>query len=421
MRAAKLARHGNLILRDAERREDALVPGVAQDADDARALGRIEIGVHVGLCELQPRKRRRSRGERLSRRRVLAGHVALRNRPFLDRPDRLARNAIEHIEQSELRRLRDDIDRLAAVVHGQQLRSGDEIVVPQIMMQQLVVPEALAGAKVERQQRIAEQVVPFAIAAPQIEGRRAEREIPDATLLVDRELGPRVRAAGGLPRIGRPGVVAELARARNRVERPDEPAGQHIEGADVSGWRVVPFAGRRTKDEQILEHMARRSRLRAAGRKGRAPEPLAQIHETVYAEARNRLTCSCVELLQVAARRKDDAAIRSILALPVVEPAIGRRAFGREGPDFLTGRRIEREHRAIFADHIHHVIHDKGAEGEAPCGARRWMEPLKLELIHVGFVDLPERGILRSFDAASWLAPRRIQPRARLAEKGRDL
>ena len=247
---------------------------VAQDADDARALGLVEIGIHVRLGELQPRKRRRSRGKRLRRRRLLAGHVALRHRPLLDRPDRLARHAIEHIQQAELRGLRDDVDRLAVVLHGQQLRTGDEIVVPQIVMQQLVMPEALAGAQVEREQRVAEQVVPFAIAAPEIERRRAEREISDAALLVDRELGPRVRAAGGLPRIGRPRVVAELARPRNRVERPDEPAGQHVERADVSGRRVVTFAGRRSKDEQVPEHLARRSRTarrRSATACARAP------------------------------------------------------------------------------------------------------------------------------------------------------
>ena len=36
--------------------------------------------------------------------------------PLFDRPDRLARDAVEHIQQAELRRLRDDVDRLAVRV-----------------------------------------------------------------------------------------------------------------------------------------------------------------------------------------------------------------------------------------------------------------------------------------------------------------
>ena len=110
-----------------------------------------------------------------------------------------------------------------------------------------------------------------------------------------------------------------------------------------------------------------------------------------------------------------------VLALPVVEPAIGRRAFGRERPDFFARRRVEREHRAVFADHIHHVVDDERAEGEAPGRARRRMEPLQLELVDVALVDLLQRGILRPLDAAARLAPGRIQPRARLAAHDREL
>ena len=210
------------------------------------------------------------------------------------------------------------------------------------------------------------------------------------------------------------------------MERPDQPARQHVERADVSGRRVVSFARGRAEDEQVAEHLPRRSRLRAAGRQRRAPEPLTQIHEAVDAKARNRFSCSCVELLQVTARREDDAAIGAVRALPVIEPAIGRRAFGRRGPDFPAGRRVEREHRAVLPDHIHHVVDDERAEGEAPRRPRRGMEPLQLELMHVGFIDLPERGILRPLDAAARLAPGRVQPRARLAahdehlRKGRE-
>ena len=82
---------------------------------------------------------------------------------------------------------------------------------------------------------------------------------------------------------------------------------------------------------------------------------------------------------------------------------------------------VEREHGAVFADDVHHVVDDERAEGEAPGRARRRMEPLQLELMDVALVDLLERGILRALDAAARLAPGRVQPRARLAAHDEQL
>ncbi len=202
--AAKLAGDRDLALRDAERREDAFVARLPHDADDALTLGFVEIRIHIRFSELQPGKRRGPGREGLRRRRLLTRNVALRNWPFLDRPDRLSRYTIEHIQQPEFRRLRDDVDRLAVVFHREQLRAGDQIVVPQIVMKDLVMPEALARPQIECEQRVAEQVVAFAIAAPEIEGRRAGREISDAARLVDGKLGPGVGAPSRLPRVWRP-------------------------------------------------------------------------------------------------------------------------------------------------------------------------------------------------------------------------
>src|SRR5688572_3492155 len=130
-------------------------------------------------------------------------------------------------------------------------------------MQQLVMPEPLAGAQIECKERIAKEVVSFAIAAPQIECGGSEREISDAALLVDCELGPRVCAARSFPRIGRPRVVAELSRTRDRMEGPHKFAGQHVERANVTGRRVVAFTRSRSQHQQIAENLPRRSRLRA--------------------------------------------------------------------------------------------------------------------------------------------------------------
>ena len=187
--------------------------------------------------------------------------------------------------------------------------------------------------------------------------------------------------------------------------------------ADVAGWRVVALAGSRTEHEQIAPHLTGRSRLRATGGQRGAAEPLAQVHEAVGAEARDRLPRSRIELLKVAARREDEAAIGAVVVFPVVEAAVGRRAFGIEPPDFLPRHGIEREHRAVLADDVHHVVDDERAEGEPADRARRGKEPLQLELMNVALVDLLECRVLRAFDAAAGLAPGRVQPRPALTAK----
>src|SRR4030095_59934 len=81
----------------------------------------------------------------------------------------------------------------------------------------------------------------------------SKREVGDAALLVDRDLTPRVDAAGPLPGALRPGVVAELSWIGNRVKRPRELAGHDVVGAKIARRRAVAFAGLGSRDEQVLE------------------------------------------------------------------------------------------------------------------------------------------------------------------------
>src|SRR5260370_36845180 len=98
--------------------------------------------------------------------------------------------------------------------YSEQLRRYREIVVPQIVMDGLEVPQALARARIQRQQRIAKQVVPFAVASVEIVARGPQREICDTPFLVNRLLATVVKAAGRLPRIGKPIVVTRISRPR---------------------------------------------------------------------------------------------------------------------------------------------------------------------------------------------------------------
>ena len=105
--------------------------------------------VDVVRLERLPGEGGRFGRERLRRRRHFAGNLALRDRALFDRPQRLAGQALEHVEESGLARLRDDVDASPLVSDGEELRRGGEVVVPEIVVHSLEVPLPRAGAGVE--------------------------------------------------------------------------------------------------------------------------------------------------------------------------------------------------------------------------------------------------------------------------------
>src|SRR5207245_10155563 len=83
--------------------------------------------------------------KRLRRRVPLSGHVTLWNRSLLDRPHRLTGDAIEHVQPGLLGRLCDGLDRLSVDDDVRENRGRRDIVVPDPVMHELVMPLALAG------------------------------------------------------------------------------------------------------------------------------------------------------------------------------------------------------------------------------------------------------------------------------------
>src|SRR5262249_29168185 len=161
--------------------------------------------------KLLAREGGRSSRERLRRPRLLAGHVALGDRALLDGPQRLAGHPVEDPHEALLAELRDRGDRLAAVPDGQQLPRGGIVVIPDIVVDHLEVPEAFAGPGIEGQQAIAKEIRAFAVDSVEVVLGTGGRRVDDAALLIDGELAPHIGAADALPRIFRPRVVAELA------------------------------------------------------------------------------------------------------------------------------------------------------------------------------------------------------------------
>ena len=174
---------------------------------------------HVLRERLSHERRRRDR-IRLRVRGLLAFHMRGRNTTVLDREERLSGRALENVDVTRLGDLRDGVDFATVARHGDQCRRGGEVPVPQVVLYRLEMPETLSGFRIEREQRVGEQIVPDTVRAVEVECRRAGGGEHDAALLIDGDARPGVRATGDLPRIGRPRIVSELAGARDRVKDP---------------------------------------------------------------------------------------------------------------------------------------------------------------------------------------------------------
>ena len=85
-----------------------------------------------------------------------------------------------------------------------QVRRRRVVVVPQSVVDDLVVPLAHAGVRVEAHERFGEEVRAGTAAAVEIVARRAERHVDEPALGVERHRRPGVGVAGEAPRVVRP-------------------------------------------------------------------------------------------------------------------------------------------------------------------------------------------------------------------------
>src|SRR5207237_3483451 len=118
-----------------------------------------------------------------------------------------------------------------------------------------------AGPGIERDEAGGEEVGSFPVPPVKVVLGACGGDVDDAALLVDRLLTPVVGAADRLPRVGGPGVVAELAGARHGVEGPRQDPGAYIEGANVARRGRVLLVRRRAHDDAVLEDPAGRAAL----------------------------------------------------------------------------------------------------------------------------------------------------------------
>src|SRR4029453_17032373 len=133
--------------------------------------------------------------ERLRRGWSLSRRRRLRNGPFLDWPDRFARDAIEDVREALLRLLNARFVRPYIDANARENGRRRWIEVPQIVMRQLKMPHAFAGVRLHTNEALAKEVVAKAVAAVHVTGRRSDRHVHVAEFLVGTEERPHGRLA----------------------------------------------------------------------------------------------------------------------------------------------------------------------------------------------------------------------------------
>ena len=189
----------------------------------------------------------------------------------------------------------------AVVADGQELGRGRVVVVPDVVVDHLEMPEPLAGAGVEGEQAVAEEVGALPVGAVEVVFRTGGREVDDAALFVDRELAqtlapPTVfQASGG--QVSSPNSPGRGMVWNVQASLPVRTSKARMSpGAEPYPWLVaVPTMMRSSKTRPGA---IRRTEYFAGSRRA-----LREVHAAVHAERpRSTLPVSGVERFEVAAR-----------------------------------------------------------------------------------------------------------------------
>ena len=73
-------------------------------------------------------------------------------------------------------------------------------------------------------------------------------------------------------------------------------------------------------------------------------------------------------------------------------------------PDLISFRCVQRHQRAVPGQHVHYIVDNDGIE-EISAVIARGISPGDLQLIHVGFVDLGQRDVVRGVETAAIIHP----------------
>ena len=183
---------------DRRREQRPAQEGRTVDLDRPGVQLRREVD-QIALAHALAVEGRRLGGEGLHARGPFAGDGALRHLALLDRPHGLAGLAVEDVGEGLLADLGYGLDPLPVDLDVEEDRSAGEVVVPESVPHRLEVPLLLAGRGVDGDQALGVEIVPVAVAAVVVAGRRAGTEVDPARLVVAAHPRPHVAVAGVAP------------------------------------------------------------------------------------------------------------------------------------------------------------------------------------------------------------------------------
>ncbi len=281
------------------------------------------------------------------------------------------------------------------------------------MVHELEVPQPLAGLEVDGDEALREQVVAGPVAAVVVAGGDLDREVGDAQLLVDGQVGPHPGVPGVDGRVVQPRVASELAGPGDGVEDPPALAGAGVVAADVAldvlAARGRPAGAVRGPDD---DHVA-------GDDGGAVPPDLAgqgvdglvvvalEVDDAVDPEPRHGPPRARVEPDELVADGDQVDALVALAVGPVGDAAARHAADGVHpplafveavDPQQLAGGRVERHHVAAAAGGgVEHAVDHQGRGLVVEVGERPEVggaeAPLDLEVVEVVGGDLVERGV----------------------------
>ena len=243
-------------------------------------------------------------------------------------------------------------------------------------------------------------------------GRRQLYE-DQAELFVRGNAAPRAQIAGVLPGILSPRLVAELARLRHDVERPEAFTRTRVIGTHVLGNRflddtAVACTAGDARDDDDVAH-----RDGASGPTVLPSQRLVsvQAHSSLIAELAVELPGRDVDRVQILASRREHALLRAVAPINDASRALPVRLFLCRVerlllPNCLARTRMDRPHQSDRVRRVEHATdHERGrAEisahpklriGFLELGLDGGAAPKDFELVHVVPIDLIERRISR--------------------------
>ena len=385
--------------------------------------------------------------EELCRVRDLTRHIRRLDLALLERPDRLAGHAVEHVQPALLGRLHDDLARPAVDRDVGQDRRARQVPVPDPVLDELEVPLALAGPQIDGHQALAVEPGAWPMAAVVVAGRHLDRQVHQPELLVGAHLRPHAGVARVLLGAALPGVVAEFAGAGNRVENPQPLARPHVVAAHVAlvvaaAHRTAALGVRRADDHDVLDDDRRRVQTDVPGNRVHVLVVLElQIDAPAFAEVGHQGSRLRVEPDHLVPRCDVDDPLHAAVG-PVRQTASGK-AARRLFSALALGLTMDPQRLAGCGVHGHdRASRPGGGVQHAPDHQRRGLEvelgrgaevvgleaPRHFERVEVAGVDLIERRIPRAREIGAVGAPlgfhrgsfgRRRRPSGALRERRR--